>query len=279
VMTAAPPDLTTEEVEAMGIKDLLAAYATTPYSGSAGRQQNVRLATSKCSGVLLAPGEEFNTDNRLGPRDAAHGWATAPGIVGFGEMEDVYGGGICQVSTTLFNAVLEAGLEITERWNHSIYINHYPKGRDATVTAGGKNMRFRNDTAHYIFVYGESNGISTKFYIWGVSDGRSVKIDVGDFYDVQPHTATTVYNPLLPAGASVEIFSGQNGRRCLMTRVVTYADGTTHEDKFKSNFPTMPSVTEVGPTVTTTTTGTTSTSSSTSSTSSTTSSTTEAAEQ
>jgi vancomycin resistance protein YoaR len=208
VLAAVEPDLTTAEVEAMGIRDLLARYATTPYTGSTNRQNNVRLGTSLCSGILLAPGEEFDTDKRLGKRDRAHGWRRAPGIVGNGQLEDVYGGGICQVSTTLFNAVFEAGLEIVERHNHSMFISHYPYGRDATVTGGGKNMRFRNDTDHYIFIWGKSTGIVTEFYIWGVSDGRTV----------------------------TSSFSGFRSRRCTVTRTVTWPDGTVKTEEFVSRY-------------------------------------------
>jgi vancomycin resistance protein YoaR len=208
VTTAVEPDLTTAEVKDMGINDLLASYATTPYAGSRNRQNNVRLGTSLCSGILLAPGEEFDTDKRLGKRNRANGWRTAPGIVGNGQLEDVYGGGICQVSTTLFNAVFEAGLEIVERHNHSMFIDHYPNGRDATVSGGGKNMRFRNDTDHYIFIWGTSTGIVTQFYIWGVSDGRTV----------------------------TSSFSGFHRRRCTVTRTVTWPDGTVKTEEFKSRY-------------------------------------------
>jgi vancomycin resistance protein YoaR len=209
VLTAMDPDLTTAEVKDMGIEDLLASYATTPYRGSKNRQNNVRLGTSLCSGILLAPGEEFNTDKRLGKRDRAHGWRTAPGIVGNGQLKNVYGGGICQVSTTLFNAVFEAGLEIVERHNHSMFIGHYPYGRDATVAGGGgKNMRFRNDTDHYIFIWGKSTGVVTEFYVWGISDGRTV----------------------------TSSFSGFRGRRCTVTRTVIWPDGTAKTEEFVSRY-------------------------------------------
>ena len=161
------PELTTEEAEAMGIKDLLASYTTPPYAGTANRQVNVRITTEYASDVMLAPGDVYNFDKQIGPRTAARGYKTAPGIVGPGKLEDVFGGGICQVSTTLFNAVFFAGLEVVERHNHSIYIDHYPKGRDATVTAGGKNLRFRNDTDHYIWIRGNSDGVTTTFNIYG----------------------------------------------------------------------------------------------------------------
>ncbi len=249
-----PPDLTTEEVQAMGIKDLLGDYKTTPYVGSKNRQVNVRLATKLCSGVFLAPGEEFNTDQRLGVRDEAHGWASAPGIVGPGQLEDVLGGGICQVSTTLFNAALEAGLEITKRFNHSIYISHYPAGRDATVTAGGKNMCFRNDTPNYIFIYGWSSGINTHFYIFGVNDGRKVQgIAFSGFSLGGAFPTQKVIDTSLPVGKTKEEFEGQRSRSCSITRTIVYADGTTKSQTWSSRWRMLPKVVLTNPYPTTTT--------------------------
>ncbi len=149
-MKSTDPERTTEEAEAMGIKDLLATFSDS-YGGTANRQHNVRITTEYASNVFLAPGEVYNFDQQIGPGTAARGYKTAPGIVGPGKLEDVFGGGICEVSTALFNAVFFAGLEVIERKNHSIFIDHYPKGRDATVSAGGPNLRFRNDTSHYIW--------------------------------------------------------------------------------------------------------------------------------
>ena len=153
------PDFTTEKAKAETFHDSLSTY-TTKYVCPANRQTNVRIATQYATNVFLAPGQEFNFDKQIGPRTASRGWKLAPGITGPNTLEDVLGGGICQVSTTMFNAVFEAGLKVTERHNHSIFINHYPLGRDATVTGGGKNLRFVNDTGHYIWIRGTSTGIS-----------------------------------------------------------------------------------------------------------------------
>ena len=122
-------DRTTEEAEAMGIKDKLGGYTTEPYEGTWDRQVNVRLTTKYANNVLLAPGEEYNFDKIIGPRTPERGYRLAKGITGPGKLEDVLGGGICQVSTTLFNAVFEAGLKITERHNHTLFIAHYPPGQ------------------------------------------------------------------------------------------------------------------------------------------------------
>jgi vancomycin resistance protein YoaR len=96
------PSLTTDEAKAMGIKEKLAEY-TTKWEGTPDRQTNVKITTQYASNVILAPGEVYNFDKQIGPRTAERGYKLAPGIVGPGKLEDVFGGGICQVSTTLFN--------------------------------------------------------------------------------------------------------------------------------------------------------------------------------
>ncbi|MBC7293666.1 MAG: VanW family protein, partial [Thermoleophilia bacterium] len=183
------------------------------------------------------------------------GYKTAPGIVGPGKLEDVYGGGICQVSTTLFNAVFFAGLKVTERHNHSIYIDHYPKGRDATVSANGPNLRFVNDTAHYILIKGTSDGITTTFTIYGTKDGRTVSYTTTDFYNIVPRTTVTIPNPSLGPGTSVVKIGGQTGKQCKVVRIVRAADGSIiHKDTFISTYPMIPRQIEVGTGTTTTTT-------------------------
>ena len=149
---------------------------------------------------MLAPGQEYNFDKQIGPRTPARGYQLAPGITGPNTLDDVLGGGICQVSTTMFNAVFFAGLKVTERHNHSIFINHYPLGRDATVTGGGKNLRFVNDTGHYVWIEGSSDGITTTITIYGTNDGRKVEYSVGDFTNVRAKTTVKILDPNLRTG-------------------------------------------------------------------------------
>ena len=144
----------------MGIKDKLGPGYTTKYDGGGWeRAENVRVATGYVTDVLVRPGDVYDFEKEIGPRTEERGFQLAKGITGPGKLEDVLGGGICQVSTTLFNAAFLAGLSIVERHNHSLYIEHYPLGRDATVTVGA-NMRFKNDTDNWILVRGTSTGIS-----------------------------------------------------------------------------------------------------------------------
>ena len=192
----------------MGIKDKLSSV-TTKYNCPANRRTNVRITTEYATNVFLAPGEEYDFDKRIGPRTPQRGYKLAPGIGENKKMVMVYGGGICQVSTTMFNAVFFAGLEVTERWNHSLYIDHYPLGRDATVTDSGKNLRFVNDTGHYIWITGTSDGVSTTITIYGTDEGRKV-------------TQKT---------------RGRGGSYVEVTRKVTLPDGSIiHDDKFVSTW-------------------------------------------
>lgn len=249
------PDLTTQEAKDMGISDLLSKY-TTKYTGSSARQVNVKITTEYATNVMMAPGDEYDFDKQIGPRTSARGYKLAPGIVGPNTLEDVLGGGICQVSTTMFNTVIEAGLKVTKRFNHSIYISHYPKGRDATVTAGGKNLKFVNDTDHYIWIRGTSDGVTTTISIYGTKDGRSVKISVGDFYNVSGKSTVTILDKTLKSGTSIVEDSGQTGKSLKTTYVVTRNGQVINSQTFISVWPMYPIQLRVG-TATTSTTGTT----------------------
>ena len=240
------PDFTTAEAEATTFTDQLSSF-TTKYVCPPNRATNVRITTRYATNVFLAPGQEYNFDRQIGPRTAARGYQLAPGITGPNTLEDVLGGGICQVSTTMFNAVFFAGLKVTERHNHSIYIDHYPKGRDATVTDGSKNLRFVNDTGHYIWIRGSSNGTTTTIAIFGTSDGRKVSYAVGNFYNIEHIAGTvTLLDPTLPVGTT-KVTPGQTGEQLKTTRLVTAADGTVlHNDTWISTWPMYPTTITLG---------------------------------
>lgn len=239
------PGLTTKEAEAMGITAKLGSFSTK-WEGTKDRQTNVRKATEYANNVLLAPGEVFDFDKQVGPRTEKRGFKPAPGIVR-GELEDQLGGGICQVATTLFNAAFFAGLEIVERKNHSLYIDHYPKGRDATVSAGGPNLRFRNDTKHHILVRGSSDGINTTFVIYGTREGRKVEYETSDFYDVKEMTVVSYAKSDLGTGTTEIKTNGQTGKAIKVTRTVKDRDGQViRKDTFISTWKMIPREVYVG---------------------------------
>jgi vancomycin resistance protein YoaR len=243
------PDLTSAKAEAMGIKQKLGGWVIEHW-GIEERQQNVRV-TTEYADKILAPGEIYNFDKQIGPRTKDRGYMPAPGIVGQGELEDVLGGGICQVSTTLFNAVFVAGLEIVERHNHTLYFAHYPAGRDATVTSGGaKNFMFRNDTDHYIWVHGSSDGITTRFNIYGTKDGRTVTSTFSGWTYGEERTVETAVNPDLAPGTTEVQRVGQSARSCVVTRTVKMPDGTVlHQgpEVYQSVYPMISKIVEVSP--------------------------------
>ena len=126
--------------------------ATRPiFGGDPNRIHNVELVAHLVDDKLIAPGEEFSFNKTTGERNAAKGFLEAPVIVN-GELTTGLGGGVCQVSTTVFNAAFEAGLKITERTNHALYISHYPQGRDATVDYPDVDLKFVNDTGHWLLL-------------------------------------------------------------------------------------------------------------------------------
>ena len=122
---------TTAEAKAMGIKGVVSSYETY-FGGVPNRIHNVQVVAHLVDEQLIRPGENWSFNGATGERTAAKGFLEAPVIIN-GEVSTGLGGGVCQVSTTVFNAAFEAGLPITARTNHALYISHYPLGRDATV--------------------------------------------------------------------------------------------------------------------------------------------------
>lgn len=247
------PAVTNDKAKSMGIVTKIGSY-TTEFSGSAGRLHNVAHAGQLISGTLLAPGEEFDFDTVVGQRTAANGFQTAPAIIA-GKLEDTLGGGICQVSTTLFNAVFLAGLDVTARTNHSIYISHYPKGRDATVSWGGPAFRFRNDTPNWILIKAASGDGSLTFVLYGTSVHRKVTYTTSDFYNITPPAEKRVKTNQLIVGQTHVTDDGQTGKQVKVVRKVVQDGKTIHTDVFVSSYPMRPKIVEEGtkPKVTTTT--------------------------
>ena len=147
-IASAQPQLTTAKAQALGITGAVGTYSTI-YGGDPNRIHNVQLVAHLVDDKLIAPGATFSFNGTTGERSAAKGFLEAPVIIN-GELQTGLGGGVCQVSTTVFNAAYEAGLPITARTNHALYISHYPLGRDATVNYPDTDLKFVNDTGHWL---------------------------------------------------------------------------------------------------------------------------------
>lgn len=145
---------------------LLGSCSSPLMNSSAARVQNIRLAVDKISQKVIKPGQTFSFNKTVGKRTLAAGFQFAPAIVR-ASLKEVVGGGICQVSSTLFNAVLLSDLEIVERFRHHTPINYLPLGMDATVSWETKDFRFRNNSEGPIQIIGRVSDETISFEIYG----------------------------------------------------------------------------------------------------------------
>jgi vancomycin resistance protein YoaR len=227
------PDITTEDAQNMGIRERIATYTTTYASGNRPRVNNIHILADAIDGTLLAPGATFSFNETVGPRTAAKGYQEANAIVN-GRLVPQLGGGICQFGTTIFNTVFESGLPVVERKNHSFYISYYPKGRDATLSWGGPDFKFKNDTEHWILIATGYTDTSVTVSLYGTSPGYDVTSEVGPWTDVKPHTVKETPDPTLPSGSRKIEEAGVDGRTIVVKRFVRKGGVLVREDSFRS---------------------------------------------
>ena len=156
------PDVSTDQVQS--INSILGQFSTS-FNDSTSRGSNIHLAGETTSGILLMPGETFSYNKHTGARNWVNGYKSAPVIVG-GKVTNGEGGGVCQVSTTIYNAALISGLTIDEVHNHSLPSRYAPRGRDATVSYGYTDLKFSNPFTHPVYIKNiVGNGaITSKIY-------------------------------------------------------------------------------------------------------------------
>jgi len=219
-----PPNIATEQVAEMyGLID----YAVTNASSSSkARLNNIKLAMSLINGARLAPGETFSFNERVGQRTAARGFQMATAYSG-GEVTEQVGGGICQVSTTLFNAAVKADLQIDERYNHSLTVAYVDKGKDATVDWGHQDLKFTNTTDDDIFICCYlTEDKRVRFGIFGrlLPNGEKITLDAVTTEVIKFDTEYQP-NPALAAGQTVVAQNGRNGYKAEAYKVRWDAEG------------------------------------------------------
>jgi vancomycin resistance protein YoaR len=223
VVVSSAPKVSTEDAKAMGIKEIVGSY-TTEFGGVPNRIHNVQLVSHLIDRHLIAPGEEFSFNKTTGERNASKGFLEAPVIIN-GELQSGLGGGVCQVSTTVFNAAYEAGLNITARTNHALYISHYPLGRDATVNYPDTDLRFVNDTGHWLLVRTFVNSYSLTVNIYGTSPHRKVESEAAPLTVTGGPPSKTTKDPDLFVGEKVVDEPGSSSLATSVRRKVYAADG------------------------------------------------------
>lgn len=180
------PVTTFRDLEDLGIRELVASYSTTFDPGVENRAHNIRLASGRISGVMVRPGEEFSFNEVVGPRTREFGFREAPEIVE-DDFRPGIGGGVCQVSSTLYNAALLANMRITARQNHSRLTGYVPPGRDATVYYGSQDLRFRNVGSAPVLILSEVAGSGLTVSIFGDRpEGQEVRIVTSGLETIAP---------------------------------------------------------------------------------------------
>lgn len=236
------PDISTGEINNLGINELIGRGVSTFYHSIPDRVYNVALATSRINGTLIKPGETFSFNAILGDVSAFTGYKQAY-IISGGKTILGDGGGVCQVSTTLFRAVLNAGLPVNERQSHAYRVGYYeqdsPPGFDATVFSPSPDFKFTNDTPFHILIQAsvDTKNYTLVFEIYGTKDGRSVKISKPSITGVvAPPPDVYQDDPNLPVGTVKQVDYKAWGAKVTFSYVVTKNGQEIINKVFVSNY-------------------------------------------
>lgn len=228
-LVKAEPKLTTSDAEGLKLKGLVSQFMTR-HACCQPRVDNIHLAASKLDGTVLRPGEKFSLNDLLGPRSRGSGYKSAPAIVR-GEMEDVYGGGISQLATTLFNAALRGGYKIIQRQPHSVYFSRYPEGHEATVSFPLPDLSFENDTDAGLLIKTEYTGTFIKVLFYGDVGGRVVSLNKSARYHIVKPPIEYEPNEHMDPEKPKRLRAGQMGWTVVVSRKVRFPDGHSNEEK------------------------------------------------
>ncbi len=261
VMTYTDPPVTDKATaDSLGIHELLHAETSYFYGSNASRVQNITTAASKFHGLLVAPGETFSMASALGDITLDNGYAEAMIILGGQTIKGV-GGGVCQVSTTLFRTAFFSGFPIVERHAHAYRVYYYEKvagnrinpdlaGLDATVFVPLVDFKFKNDTPYWLlmetYVNAKANSITWKFY--STSDGRKVDWTTTGPTNIVPAPEPVYHeNPDLPAGTIKQVDWSADGADVSVNRTVTKDGAVYFQDNVITHYEPWANVFEYGP--------------------------------
>ncbi|MEI6378042.1 MAG: VanW family protein [Candidatus Falkowbacteria bacterium] len=220
-----------------GIKDLL-GVGTSNYTGSpVNRRHNIQVGAASLGGIIVKAGEEFSTIKALGEIGAKTGYLQEL-VIKENKTIPEYGGGLCQVGTTIFRAAFNSGLPITERRNHSYRVAYYePAGTDATIYDPQPDFKFLNDTGNDILILTAVDGVNARFEIWGTKDGRKVEYTYPTIFNiVKPGPTKYMAKEGMAAGTKKCIEKAHNGADAYFDYKVTYPNGEIKEKRFSSHY-------------------------------------------
>ncbi len=240
------PNNKTEDSNDLGIKELI-GKGVSDFAGShTNRIKNIKNAVEHLNGLIIPPGE-FSTVDAIGEVNAATGYFQEYVIKGDRTIPE-YGGGLCQIGTTMFRVALYSGLPITERRPHSYIVSYYkPIGMDSTIYGPHPDLKFLNDTGHNLLLQIKIEGTELTFEFWGTSDGRKVEITDPELYNWTGIPADRlIENPALKPGEKKKMETGRRGADSHFYRYLTLPNGEKKEEIFRSHYVAWPNIYEVG---------------------------------
>lgn len=227
-----------ENFNDMGIKEIIGTGHSNFAGSSVNRRHNIKVGANKLHGLIIKPGEEFSLVEALGETDKAAGYLPELVIKGNKTIAE-YGGGLCQVATTLFRTALATGLPITERRNHSYRVSYYePAGTDATIYTPRPDLKFLNDSENNILIQARFEGTNDMYFdFWGTPDGRVATTTYPVIYNiVRPGPTQIIETTELAPGQKKCTESAHSGAEAYFDYTVVYNSGLENENKVENRF-------------------------------------------
>ena len=237
VVDAVVPQVLTQDVNNLGIKELIGRGISNFAGSPVNRRHNIAVGAKILNGLLIKPGEEFSLIKALGEIDAKAGFLPELVIKGDRTVPE-FGGGLCQIGTTTFRVALYSGLPITARTPHSYRVVYYePAGMDATIYQPQPDLRFINDSGANILFETRVDGNNLIFEFYGTSDGRKVEVTQPALSNVTPPGPPLEVKTLeLAPGVRRKLESAHAGADAEFSRTITYADGSQKTNVWKSHY-------------------------------------------
>ncbi|MDO8593148.1 MAG: VanW family protein [bacterium] len=220
-----------------GIKEVIGVGASNFKGSPANRRHNIKIGAASVNGTLIKPGEEFSLLKILGEVASSTGYLPEL-VIKEGKTLPEFGGGLCQIGTTVFRATVASGLPVTMRRNHSYRVSYYePAGTDATIYDPAPDFRFINDMAAYILIQAKFDGDNLSFEFWGARDGRTATSTRPVIYNiVKPEPAKLIETLALKPGQKKCTEKAHNGADAYFDYKVIYPDGAVKEKRFSSHY-------------------------------------------
>jgi len=237
VVSEAKSQLKVDETNDLGIREIVGTGYSSFVGSPSNRRHNIRIGSESLNGVIVKPGEELSLLAVLGEIDGKSGYLPEL-VIKDNKTIPEYGGGLCQVGTTLFRAVTESGLPVTMRRNHSYRVSYYePAGTDATIYDPWPDFRFVNDMETNILIQARVEGYDLYFDFWGTKDGRKIEKTEPTIYNITAPPSTKYIETLdLEPGKEKCTEHAHNGADAYFEYNVTYPDGELKEKTFSSHY-------------------------------------------